>query len=371
MRYPVLLLSALLLIHGLIHVLGFGKAFGFLNAARLTQTVPKAAGIPWLVTMILFLAAGCFLLFGSRAWWLPAVPALLISQGLIIQSWTDARFGTIANVIIAVPVFVAFMGALPSSFESRYKGEVERRLKHLAAGRVVTADDITRLPLPVQRYLIYAGVVGKPGVRNFRAEFRGSFKRSEKSGWMSISARQYEFYDEPARVFYIKSALFGIPFDGLHLYVRDHASMEIKVANIFKAADAKGEKMTRGETVTLFNDMCLMAPSTLLDSSVVWKSLDSLTAEASFTNNGTTIGAVLSFNGKGELVDFVSNDRYLSADGKTYTSYPWSTPAGSYREIAGRKIPTHVETVWHKPDGDFSYGKFDLVAIEYDCEKDD
>ena len=80
---------------------------------------------------------------------------------------------------------------------------------------------------------------------------------------------------------------------------------------------------------------------------------------------GNTISARLSFNQAGELIDFVSNDRFLSADGKTFQSYPWSTPVRSYKRVGGRRVASYGEAVWHTPDGEFSYGKFNLAEIEY------
>jgi hypothetical protein len=37
-----------------------------------------------------------------------------------------------------------------------------------------------------------------------------------------------------------------------------------------------------------------------------------------------TISAVLTFDTQGDLAGFVSEDRYLSADGKTYARHPWT-----------------------------------------------
>jgi hypothetical protein len=42
--------------------------------------------------------------------------------------------------------------------------------------------------------------------------------------------------------------------------------------------------MTQSETVTLFNNMCLMAPATLIDSAIVWEAIDARTTKARFTN---------------------------------------------------------------------------------------
>jgi hypothetical protein len=262
---------------------------------------------------------------------------------------------------------IALVNVLPSSFQSRYRTESEKRLTALSDRPILAEADIGHLPEPVQRYLRYTGAIGKPQVRNFRARFRGRMKRKMDGSWMEIEARQHSFFDDPARVFYIRSSMFGIPFDGLHLYTGDSATMQIRVASLVPIVDARGEKMRQGETVTFFNDMCLLAPATLIDRAIEWETVDSLVARARFTNKGQTIAAALSFNEEGRLTNFQSNDRYLSSDGKTYSSYPWSTPVRTYRDFAGRKVPLDAEAVWHTPEGEFPYAQFTLEEIEYNC----
>jgi hypothetical protein len=73
----------------------------------------------------------------------------------------------------------------------------------------------------------------------------------------------------------------------------------------------------------------------------------------------------LSFNEAGELRNFHSNDRYLSADGKTYTQYRWSTPMRDYREFGGRRIATRGEASWRLPAGEFVYVRVEILNIEY------
>jgi len=284
---------------------------------------------------------------------------------LIIQNWHDAKFGTVANMIILIPVIVAIMNVLPSSFPNLYRTEVQKRLRSFPEISVVSEKDIKSLPDPVQKYLRYAGAVGKPKIHNFRAASSGGMKRTAKGNWMGIHSEQYNFIDEPARFFFIRSSLFGIPFDGLHAYAGKSATMKIKVASLLQVVDAKGEKMNQSENVTLFNDMCLMAPASLIDKNIQWQTIDTLTVKAGFTHNQITVFATLMFNEKGELVNFVSDDRYLSGDGKTYTNYQWSTPVKGYRDFDGRKVPVYGEAVWHMPEGDFNYAKFILEEIEY------
>jgi hypothetical protein len=127
--------------------------------------------------------------------------------------------------------------------------------------------------------------------------------------------------------------------------------------------------MNRGETVTMFNDMCLLAPASLIDNNIKWENIDSLTVKGTFTNQGNTISALLYFNEKGQLINFISDDRYLSSDGKTYKNYRWSTPVMEYKEINGRHLMHYGEAVWDTPEGQFCYGKFNLKETEYNLKQ--
>jgi hypothetical protein len=35
----------------------------------------------------------------------------------------------------------------------------------------------------------------------------------------------------------------------------------------------------------------------------------------------------------------------------------------------GFRLPSKARLIYKRPDGDFCYGEFDLVAIEYNCKK--
>jgi hypothetical protein len=90
-----------------------------------------------------------------------------------------------------------------------------------------------------------------------------------------------------------------------------------------------------------------------------------LTVKAAYSNNGLRISATLHFNEKGELVNFVSDDRPLTTAGKSYRRVRWSIPVGSYGDFNGLRLPSHAEAVWHLPEGDYCYGKFGVKEIEY------
>lgn len=256
-----------------------------------------------------------------------------------------------------------------ASFKTTYKTEATKGIARLTTMPLLVEKDISFLPDPVQKYLRYIGAIGKPKVQNVHAVFSGKMKLTDNGKWMDISAQQYNFYDQPTRLFYISSRMFGIPFDGLHLYSGNTATMKIKLASLIPVVNAYGPIMTKGETVTLFNDMCVLAPATLIDKNIRWETIDLLTVKATFTNQEYTISAVLYFNEKGELINFVSDDRYQALSGNKFENFRWSTPVKDYKEINGQKLASYGEAVWHMPKGEFVYAQFNITKIEYNVNK--
>jgi hypothetical protein len=122
--------------------------------------------------------------------------------------------------------------------------------------------------------------------------------------------------------------------------------------------------------VTLFNDMCLLAPGTLLDPTIAWEPVDARTVRARFTSGTHTIAATLLFGEDGLLTNFVSDDRSrASSDGKTFTRLRFSTPVRDYRAFGTVRLAAHGEARWSLPGGEFTYGEFDLQDVAYNVRK--
>jgi hypothetical protein len=253
----------------------------------------------------------------------------------------------------------------------RYKKEVLEALERTKGikNEILNDDEIQHLPDVVQQYIRYAGAIGREKVTNFRVEFEGRIRSNPTDSWMPLKSVQYNFIENPTRIFYITARKMGIPAGGLHLYKDEKAIMKIKIAGLFTVVNASGKEMNQGETVTLFNDMCFMAPGTLADKKIKWKIIDNLTVKAKFTNGSITIGATLHFNEKGELINFISNDRFETSDGKVYKNYPWITPVTGYREINGYRLAAGAQAIYRRPDQDFCYGEFNIVDVEYNCRE--
>ncbi len=349
----------MLLVHGLIHFMGFAKAFGYGHITQLTKDISKTNGTLWLLTAILFVAATLLFLLKKESWPYPALVAVVISQVIIIAAWNDARFGTIANAVVLLVGIAAWAS---QHFESTFSKDVKSNLQQTAAVQpgLLTETDIQFLPLPVQKYIRYSGAINQPGIKNMKIVFDGEMRDKGKD-WFTFRSVQYNFFDNPARLFFMKGKMYGITVPGYHCYQNATATMQIKLFGLFNVVNVKGAIMNKAETVTLFNDMCLMAPAALIDKRIEWVPIDSLSTGATFTNGPNKITATLYFNERGQLINFTSDDR-SALDMKQYR---FSTPVKDYAQMEGKNIWKYGEAVWHYPDGEFVYGKFYLKSIEY------
>ena len=367
-RYPFikLLFAAFLVVHGLIHLMGTAKALGVAEIPQLTQPIDGPLGVLWLLAAALLVVTAISLFTWPRWWWVVGAAAVVVSQVVIVTSWADARYGTIANVIVLAGVALGFLAQAPWSFRAEYDREIARGLSRAVATPLLTEADLVHLPVVVQRYIRLNGAVGQPRVQNFRARFHGQIRSGPDAHWMSFTGEQVNFYDQPTRLFLMDASLFGIPFQAFHRFIGPSATMRVKIASVVTMVDAKGPEMDEAETVTLFNDLCVLAPGALIDRRIQWQAIDPHTVSASFTNVSHTIRAVLSFNDRGELTNFVADGRgALSADGKSVTKMRWSTPLEGYREFGSYRLMARAEGIWHAPAGDYAYLRFDLDAIEY------
>ncbi len=107
-----------------------------------------------------------------------------------------------------------------------------------------------------------------------------------------------------------------------------------------------------------------MAPATLIDPRITWHEIDSHTVSATMHVYDIPVSAILSFDTDGRLINFISDDRY-DISGDAPRKLRFSTPVMSYREIRGQQVIDYGEAIWHYPEGEFVYGKFKTMEVEY------
>ena len=101
LRYAIV---GVLAIHGLIHLMGFAKAFDLATLDDLKLPVSRSIGVAWLGAALVLGLSAAVLAAGHTRWWVPALVGLILSQTLIALSWADAKAGTIPNILIGAAI---------------------------------------------------------------------------------------------------------------------------------------------------------------------------------------------------------------------------------------------------------------------------
>jgi hypothetical protein len=251
------------------------------------------------------------------------------------------------------------------------------RLRHeLAAAGVpagpgdetpVTEAELVGLPAPVQRYLRFMGVVGRPRDWSFQARFVGRFRMRPGMGWMPADAWQYNSAITVARVFVLRVRLVGlIPMVGKDVYVDGHGRMLGKLLGLITVADGKGDQFDISELTTYLNDAVLVAPSFLLRPDVSLTEVDAGTFDVTLRDGGHSVSGRVYVNEWGAPVDFSTSDRFADLAGGPRRA-EWRAPISDWGAASGRPVPGHCCCVWHFPEGEFSYleGQFDPASIAF------
>jgi hypothetical protein len=278
-------------------------------------------------------------------------------------------------VVVALLVITALIAGMRpgANLVAEYAERLDssRRQIPTQRGAPLTLADVAKLPAPVQRYLQRSGTIGKPPVRAFYITYDAEMFQQPGSSGMPGPAEQFNLVQPFRRLFFMRTRMSGLPVAVLHDYAGTEASMRVRIARLFDVVNLRSTEpahteLARTETVTLLNDLCFFAPSALLGPQFNWRAIDDSHTEVIFTNGPHTVHATLVFDGTGDLLDFVSDDRgELQRDGKLVIRR-WSTPMQEIREFDGRRVPTRGEAIWHRPEGPFIYGRMVLQSIQFD-----
>lgn len=349
------LLSAVLAAHGVVHAL---------------RVETPTLGMWWVGAGVWLMAAALLVHTSPQVWWAVALPALVASQVLVWRTRAGWRLPTALNAALLVPVALATATYGPGSAHATWE-RVSKTVWRRDPGALplVTEADLAQLPEPVARYLRFVGVVGRPRVWRVRASFEGELRQGPGDPWMVGRFEQTSAFDQPARLFWLQASAGGLPFTGLHAYAFERATMQVRALSVWPVVDARsGPEMVRSESVTFLNDRVLLAPATLIEPDLAWEPVDDARVRVRWAGGGPEVAAELVFDAdSGALVDFVSDDRMRSEDGRAFEAARWSTPVRSYDLIDGLRLAREAEATWTLPGEEpFVYARFRVRSIAYD-----
>jgi hypothetical protein len=367
-RYVV---AAALLLHGLIHALGFLVAFR-LASLPLVQLTPfwlpaatwtRPVGILWLLAGCGFVASAVALALDRTGWWWFGCLALPLSQLLIGLAWQDASAGTWLNVLLTLPLA---LGAAHTAFERDTRQVIAALQSGLpgSSSGPVQADEVERLPAPVARWLSTAGVVGRERPRSVWLQQTARLRTEPDGAWMPCTAEQQFRIDRPGFVWSVRARMLGIlPIDGRDSYLDGHGRMLIKALSLWTVVDAADARVDQGTLLRYLGEL-VWFPAAALEPYIQWQALDAARARATMSYAGITATATFEFAQDGRVTR-VSAERYMGG-GSDAVLRPWTIPLRAWQRLDGIVVPVEGDVTWQLESGPFNYYNFRVTALRYE-----
>lgn len=352
----------IVLLHALIHLLGFIKGFGFKEVRELSLPISKPMGVAWLAAAIFLLAYAILFLDKVKYGWIIGLIAVLASQVLIILFWKDAKFGTIPNVIILV-VSLVQMGQY--RFDQMVQEETGRILSDNKQNitQTLSEEAIRDLPKAVKNWLRRSGAIGKPFQSLGKVVQRAEMQMKPGQDWMKASALQYTTIDKPGFIWTVDvrmNPLFG--FRGRDKFENGKGEMLIKLNSLVNVVNAQGEKLDEGSLQRYLGEM-VWFPSLALSPHVRWEAIDDTSAKATMSFNGTEGSGIFYFDVNGDVKKFVAWRFQGNEDSAERRE--WVMEIEDYGVFEGIRVPTKMTATWKLDADDWTWLKLEVTEIRY------
>jgi len=354
-------------IHGIIHLLGFLKAFGISDFNGINQPISKIFGLFWLVTFVLFIAAAILYLVHNETWWIFGFVAIFFSQILIFNYWSDAKFGTIANLIILIAALLAYLNNDFKNLIEQERVEIfEKSSKY--DGTIFSSEDITGLPAIVQKWLNYSGIIGKPKISNvfLTQDLHLKFKPKQEK-WNNGKAEQYFTIQPPAFNWSINTQMNPLlSVIGRDRFENGNAEMLIKLFSLIPVAHSKNDEKINQSALQRYLAELVWFPSASISNYLTWEEIDELSAKATLEYKGTKGSGIFYFNEMGQFEKFVT---MRFKDSNDTGPIEWTVIANKTEERNGIRIPTECEATWTLESEQWTWLKLKIIHIEYNVKK--
>lgn len=276
-------------------------------------------------------------------------------------------------MLIVLGVLLVMIGAVVIWFHIPYSPVKKQFQNDIAAlltenqlpvdNEQFTEKDFSKLPNAIQRYIENCGYIGTRKMSSLKMEYHNvDFSQGRSGPALTIDYTQYNFVNEPCRMAFIDSSMFGIPFEGYDYYQNGIGGMKGVIAKAVTLFDQTGEEMDQACLATFLAES-MFAPTILLQDYITFEEISDFEVRATIRYKGQTARGIFNFNEQNEMVSFTTNDRAIAGTDGSMEYVPWSALCGDYQlSENGIKYPTKFQAVWNYTDGDFVY--FDGVISE-------
>jgi hypothetical protein len=219
------------------------------------------------------------------------------------------------------------------------------------------------LPAPVQRYMSFTGVLGRPWIDNVELKYSGKFRQGLDRPWMPMTAKQVYMISPPSFLWDARFKVMGLPLlRARDEYKSGQAHMFARLAGLITIFDVRGEELDQGAMLRYLSEM-IWFPTAFLGENITWQAVDDHSADVRFDDANNSVSGRLFFDDDGRPTNFTAM-RYRETDGD-FSLDPWSTPITGYGELAGLHLPTQGQAMWNLESGDLMYVELQIEEITY------
>ena len=101
------LLVFIILIHGLLHLMGYSKAFQYSGIKHIQAHISTPIGILWIMGCLFFTATGILFILYNEYWQIAGLVAIILSQIVINIGGKNVRYGTTVNFLILTAIIIS------------------------------------------------------------------------------------------------------------------------------------------------------------------------------------------------------------------------------------------------------------------------
>jgi hypothetical protein len=357
-----ILFLSIFIVHGLLHLLGFLKAYRLAEVPTLQVSINRAMGAMWLLALLLFVFAIALNTVYHSSWWIPALLAVLLSQILIISAWSDAKWGTLANIFLLIAI-------LPAGAKWQFDRMVKAELASLwetaeSAPTTIDSTQLATLPPPVLHWMERSGALDQSIPTSVWLEQNLQMKLTpDQPSWTPAQAVQLLLARPFGFIWKVDLKMNGLlPVSGRDRFQNGRGYMLIKLLSLFPVAEASGPKIDEGALQRYLSETIWM-PTALLHPSVSWQPIDSLSAKATLSVDGTTGSGVFHFNEQGDMVRFTA--QRFRGNEPDAQRMPWIIEVQEWSTPDGVRIPSKCTVTWELEEGDWTWLQLEVVDLKY------
>ena len=353
-----------ILIHALIHIMAFLKAFELAELKEFTSPVSKPMGLIWFAAFIILSAAAIFHFFNNPYWWVLGLIGAVLSQILIFQFWSEAKYGTIPNVLILLVAIIAcFQFYLDKSIQKEISYVLDESV--IPKSKIISKDMLVDLPSPVQNWLENCGIMGKPAIGNVQMEqlFEIKLKPDQKI-WYSTKAKQYITANPPSFVWTAHMQVMPLLYaSGRDKFIDGKGEMLFKLLSIFPVANDGNNPEINEAALQRFLGEIVWIPSAALEKHIKWEAIDNNSAKATLSYQGASGSGIFTFNEKGEVEKYTAM-RYMGS-GPDAKKFEWYIDIAENKEMNGVIVPNKCSATWVLPSGEWTWTEIEVLKINF------